>query len=131
MSVLAATGRMSAPSCDRIVVVSGLGNAQGTGAACARLFNHQLGYKVALISRPRKEVDDLKAEINQAGGTVSCPASTGLTQLCRLGLQCGAIAGKPAIAAGCMLISGAAHPGCRVQRASIRLRAHHKGIQTG
>ena len=65
---------MSALNADRIVVVSGLGNAQGTGAACARLFSNQLGYKLALISRPRAEVDNLASEINSAGGTVSLTA---------------------------------------------------------
>lgn len=55
------------------MVVSGLGNAQGTGAACARLFAKQPAYKVALISRPRQEVDDLCAEIKAAGGCVSWP----------------------------------------------------------
>ncbi|GAA5936468.1 uncharacterized protein JCM15063_001895 [Sporobolomyces koalae] len=50
-----------------IVVVSGLGNATGTGAAVARLFGSE-GFRVALVSRPRREVDALKAEINQSGG---------------------------------------------------------------
>ena len=68
--------KMTAPVCDKILVVSGLGNAQGTGAACARLFSTQLGYKVALISRPRQEVDDLSDEINRTGGCVSGPAIT-------------------------------------------------------
>ena len=54
----------------QIVVVSGLGNATGTGASCARLFARE-GYLVALVSRPRQEVDELTKEINQAGGTVS------------------------------------------------------------
>ena len=54
----------------QIVVASGLGNATGTGASCARLFAQE-GYLVALVSRPRQEVDDLTKEINQAGGTVS------------------------------------------------------------
>ncbi|GAA5970296.1 hypothetical protein JCM21900_001035 [Sporobolomyces salmonicolor] len=51
-----------------IVVVSGLGNGTGTGASVARLFAKQLGYRVALLSRPRKEVDELKTEIKNAGG---------------------------------------------------------------
>ncbi|GAA5848809.1 hypothetical protein JCM5353_004255 [Sporobolomyces roseus] len=54
----------------QIVVVSGLGNATGTGASCARLFAQE-GFLVALVSRPRQEVDDLAKEINQAGGTAS------------------------------------------------------------
>jgi NAD(P)-dependent dehydrogenase (short-subunit alcohol dehydrogenase family) len=56
------------PLSKSIVVISGLGNAQGTGAACARLFSSALGYRVALLSRPRKDVDDLRAEIVAAGG---------------------------------------------------------------
>jgi len=54
----------------QIVVVSGPGNATGTGASCARLFAQE-GFLVALVSRPRQEVDNLTKEINQAGGTVS------------------------------------------------------------
>ena len=48
--------------------MSGLGNAAGTGAATARLFASKLGYRVALVSRPRKDVDDLKKEIVDKGG---------------------------------------------------------------
>lgn len=59
-----------APSSKFILVVSGLGNGTGTGAAVARLFSRQLGYRIALISRPRKDVDDLRDEIKKAGGTV-------------------------------------------------------------
>jgi len=59
------------PSSKFILAVSGLGNATGTGAAVARLFASQLGYRVALISRPRKEVDDLRDEIERAGGTAA------------------------------------------------------------
>lgn len=51
-----------------ILAVSGLGNVVGTGAAVARLFARELGYRVALISRPRKEVHDLKDEIAKGGG---------------------------------------------------------------
>ncbi|GAA5924001.1 hypothetical protein JCM3775_005570 [Rhodotorula graminis] len=58
------------PSSKFILAVSGLGNATGTGAAVARLFSQQLGYRIALISRPRKDVDDLRDEIDKAGGTV-------------------------------------------------------------
>ena len=50
-----------------IIVVSGLGNGTGVGASTARLFASQLGYRVALVSRPRKEVDQLKKCINSAG----------------------------------------------------------------
>jgi len=58
------------PSAKFILAVSGLGNATGTGAAVARLFSQQLGYRIALISRPRKDVDDLRDEIKKAGGVV-------------------------------------------------------------
>ncbi|GAA5905793.1 uncharacterized protein JCM6883_002454 [Sporobolomyces salmoneus] len=51
----------------QIVVVSGLGNCTGTGGETARLFARE-GFRVALVSRPRREVDELKAEINQNGG---------------------------------------------------------------
>ncbi|KAI5480550.1 hypothetical protein MNV49_000246 [Pseudohyphozyma bogoriensis] len=51
-----------------VLVVSGLGNGVGTGAATARLFAAQLGYRVALVSRPRQEVQDLKSDINKLAG---------------------------------------------------------------
>ncbi|BGP48893.1 hypothetical protein JCM10450v2_004772 [Rhodotorula kratochvilovae] len=60
---------MTPPTSKFIVAVSGLGSATGTGAAVARLFSSALGYRVALISRARKEVDALRDEINKAGGT--------------------------------------------------------------
>lgn len=50
-----------------IAVISGLGNGVGTGAATARLFSH-LGYSIALISRPRREVNELREEIRSWGG---------------------------------------------------------------
>ncbi|GAA6012897.1 hypothetical protein JCM11491_006217 [Sporobolomyces phaffii] len=53
---------------DEIVVVSGLGNATGTGAAAARLFAER-GFRVALVSRPRPDVDALETEIRHHGGT--------------------------------------------------------------
>lgn len=59
------------PLSKSIIVISGLGNAVGTGAAVARLFSSQLGYRVALLSRPRKDVEDLKKDIVAAGGVVS------------------------------------------------------------
>jgi NADP-dependent 3-hydroxy acid dehydrogenase YdfG len=55
---------------DQIVVVSGLGNCTGTGGETARLFGKE-GFRVALLSRPRPEVDQLKQEINKNGGMVS------------------------------------------------------------
>lgn len=61
---------MSVPQSDQIVVIAGLGHAVGTGAACARLFSAQLGCKVALISRPRQEVDELQKELGESGGCV-------------------------------------------------------------
>lgn len=48
---------------------SGLGNGVGTGSSTARLFALD-GYRVALISRPRKEIAALKQEIEAAGGIV-------------------------------------------------------------
>ncbi|KAM0753249.1 short-chain dehydrogenase/reductase SDR [Meredithblackwellia eburnea MCA 4105] len=59
---------MAAAASKSIVAVSGLGNGVGTGAAVARLFSAQLGYRVALISRPRKEINDLAADIKAHGG---------------------------------------------------------------
>ncbi|GAA6003055.1 hypothetical protein JCM10207_001965 [Rhodosporidiobolus poonsookiae] len=49
-----------------VLAVSGLGDATGTGAAVARLFASK-GFNVALISRPRKSIDGLAKEINDAG----------------------------------------------------------------
>jgi len=49
----------------QVLVVSGLGNCVGTGAAVARLFAARHDFRVALLSRPRREVDELKAEINR------------------------------------------------------------------
>lgn len=40
-------------------------------AATARLFAAKVGYRVALVSRPRKDVEDLKQEIIANGGIVS------------------------------------------------------------
>ncbi|KAK4051455.1 hypothetical protein OIV83_002939 [Microbotryomycetes sp. JL201] len=51
-----------------ICVVSGLGNGSGTGAACALLWSQQLRYKIALVSRPRKDVVDLRDKIIKQGG---------------------------------------------------------------
>lgn len=71
-----------------IAVISGLGNGVGTGAATARgafeklspsfqllliptthaAFSLALGYRIALVSRPRKEIEDLKNEIHAWGG---------------------------------------------------------------
>ncbi|BGP16887.1 hypothetical protein JCM10213_007332 [Rhodosporidiobolus nylandii] len=55
------------PPSQSIVVVSGLGNCTGTGSATARLFA-SLGFRVALVSRPRKEVEQLAQEIGAKGG---------------------------------------------------------------
>ncbi|GAA5990707.1 hypothetical protein JCM5350_001855 [Sporobolomyces pararoseus] len=52
---------------NQIVVVSGLGNCTGTGGETARVFAKE-GFKVALLSRPRREVSELKEEINKNGG---------------------------------------------------------------
>ncbi|GAA6060056.1 hypothetical protein JCM10212_001053 [Sporobolomyces blumeae] len=50
-----------------VTVVSGLGNCAGTGAAVAKVFASN-GHRVALVSRPRHEVDRLRDEITQGGG---------------------------------------------------------------
>lgn len=62
---------MSAPRSKDIIVVSGLGNGVGVGAEVSRLFAKELGYRVALVSRPRKDVEDLAASIKRDGGEVS------------------------------------------------------------
>ncbi|KAK7684388.1 hypothetical protein QCA50_012335 [Cerrena zonata] len=50
-----------------ILVVAGIGNASGTGAATARLFAKN-GYRVALIARNADQVNNAAAEINKSGG---------------------------------------------------------------
>lgn len=64
---------MSRPRSKAIIVVSGLGNGVGVGAEVAKLFSKELGYRVALVSRPRKDVEDLAASIKHEGGEVSAP----------------------------------------------------------
>ncbi|ORY63813.1 hypothetical protein BCR35DRAFT_308780 [Leucosporidium creatinivorum] len=59
---------MSRPCSKAIIVVSGLGNGVGVGAEVAKLFSKELGYRVALVSRPRKDVEDLAAGIKSEGG---------------------------------------------------------------
>lgn len=56
---------MSKPIC----IVAGLGNATGTGASVARLWASR-GFRVALVSRPRKDVDDLCESIVATGADV-------------------------------------------------------------
>ncbi|KAF8874259.1 hypothetical protein CPB84DRAFT_1797679 [Gymnopilus junonius] len=54
----------------RVLVVAGIGNGIGTGAATARLFAKE-GYSVALVGRERpgsKAANNLAKEINQEGG---------------------------------------------------------------
>jgi NAD(P)-dependent dehydrogenase (short-subunit alcohol dehydrogenase family) len=51
----------------RVLVVAGLGNGSGTGAATARLFAKN-GYSVALIARGADIVNKLAEEINGEGG---------------------------------------------------------------
>jgi NADP-dependent 3-hydroxy acid dehydrogenase YdfG len=53
------------------VVIAGIGKGGGTGAAVARLFSKQLGYRVALIARGAKELESLAQEIRNAGGEAS------------------------------------------------------------
>jgi len=52
-----------------IAVIAGVGNATGTGAAVARAFASQLGYRVALIARKEADLMRLEKEINDSGGT--------------------------------------------------------------
>lgn len=63
---------MSRPQSKSIIVISGLGNGVGVGAEVGRLFSRELGYRIALVSRPRQDVEDLAASINEEGGEVSC-----------------------------------------------------------
>jgi NADP-dependent 3-hydroxy acid dehydrogenase YdfG len=53
------------------VVIAGIGKAGGTGAAVARAFAKQHGYRVALIARGAKELQDLASEIKKDGGEAS------------------------------------------------------------
>jgi len=50
-----------------IVVVAGVGNGSGTGAATARVFA-EAGYRVALIARNADHLKNTAQEINAAGG---------------------------------------------------------------
>ncbi|KJA16040.1 hypothetical protein HYPSUDRAFT_148349 [Hypholoma sublateritium FD-334 SS-4] len=51
----------------RVLVVAGLGNGTGTGAATARLFSSS-GYSVALIARGATNVEKIADDINKSGG---------------------------------------------------------------
>ncbi|CAK5278209.1 unnamed protein product [Mycena citricolor] len=53
-----------------IVVVAGIGNGSGTGAAAARLFASE-GYTVALISRGADSLNALVQSIKSSGGQAS------------------------------------------------------------
>ncbi|KAF9448686.1 short-chain dehydrogenase/reductase SDR [Macrolepiota fuliginosa MF-IS2] len=50
-----------------VVVVAGVGNGTGTGAAVARLFSRE-GYAVALLARDGDSLNKFADELNQAGG---------------------------------------------------------------
>jgi NAD(P)-dependent dehydrogenase (short-subunit alcohol dehydrogenase family) len=52
-------------------VIAGIGRAGGTGAAVARAYAKQHGYRVAIIARGTKDVQDLAAEIKKEGGEAS------------------------------------------------------------
>ncbi|KAF9475043.1 NAD(P)-binding protein [Pholiota conissans] len=58
---------MASQAAKRVLVVAGLGNGTGTGAATAHLFAKK-GYSVALIARGAATVDKVAEEINSAGG---------------------------------------------------------------
>ncbi|KAJ3576325.1 hypothetical protein NP233_g497 [Leucocoprinus birnbaumii] len=51
----------------RVLVLAGVGNAAGTGAAVARRFAKE-GYTVALLARQGKSLRHLEEEINASGG---------------------------------------------------------------
>lgn len=51
-----------------ILIVAGVGNAGGTGAATAKEFAKVLGYRVALVARRQKDLDTIAAEIRGFGG---------------------------------------------------------------
>ena len=76
-----------------ILVVSGLGNAVGTGASVARLFAAELGYRVALVARPRRELELLRDEINQGEGGEVSSAPQDWNEL-EIAGQCGARCGS-------------------------------------
>ncbi|KAF9817920.1 hypothetical protein IEO21_03114 [Rhodonia placenta] len=50
-----------------VIVVAGIGNGSGTGAATARVFA-KAGYRVALIARNADHLNKLASEVNQSGG---------------------------------------------------------------
>jgi len=58
-----------------LLVVAGVGNASGTGAATARAFS-KAGYAVALIARGADSLKTLAEEINSSGGDVRIFTST-------------------------------------------------------
>ncbi|KAF8962920.1 hypothetical protein BDZ97DRAFT_1823452 [Flammula alnicola] len=62
---------MASQVAKRVLVVAGLGDGSGTGAATARLFAKN-GYSVALIARGAASVDKVTQEINSSGGHVGC-----------------------------------------------------------
>lgn len=58
---------MATQAAKRVLVVAGLGNGSGTGAATARLFAKK-GFNVALIARGKDIVEKLSEEIRSSGG---------------------------------------------------------------
>lgn len=50
-----------------ILVVAGVGNAAGTGAATARVFS-KAGYRVALLARNADSLNSLASQLTKAGG---------------------------------------------------------------
>ncbi|PPQ69120.1 hypothetical protein CVT26_003568 [Gymnopilus dilepis] len=62
--------QMATRAAKRVLVVAGIGNGVGTGAATARLFAKS-GYSVAIVGRERpgsKSAQNLAEEINEGGG---------------------------------------------------------------
>ncbi|KAJ3576324.1 hypothetical protein NP233_g496 [Leucocoprinus birnbaumii] len=64
-------------STKKVIVVAGIGNGGGTGAAVARLFSKE-GYAVALIARGRDSLSTLEKELNEAphGEAAAFPLSS-------------------------------------------------------
>ncbi|KXN92489.1 hypothetical protein AN958_07436 [Leucoagaricus sp. SymC.cos] len=61
----------------KVVVVAGVGNGSGTGAAVARLFSKE-GYAVALLARDKDSLDKFEKELNDlpGGEAVAFPLSS-------------------------------------------------------
>lgn len=54
-----------------IIIIAGVGNAAGTGAASAKEFAKALGYRVAVVARRTKDLQVIVDDIAANGGEVS------------------------------------------------------------